>query len=120
MIKTVLALVGAASVAATGAAAQTAPTQAQTYGLNAIARGDMNAAEARLIAQRTEEPNEPSVLLNLAYVYGKTGRTIEAKALYNQILANDDVLMVTGNGEQAWSHVVARRALNRTAGFAAR
>lgn len=120
MIKTVLALVGAASVVTTGAAAQTAPSQAQTYGFNAIARGDLNAAEARLIAQRAEEPNEPSVLLNLAYIYGRTGRADEATALYNQILASDDVLMVSGKGEQIGSHALARKAMNRTTGIASR
>lgn len=120
MIKTVLALVGAASVVATGAAAQTTPSQAQTYGFNAIARGDLNAAEARLIAQRAEEPNEPSVLLNLAYIYGRTGRADEATALYNQILASDDVLMISGKGEQVWSHALARKAMSRTTGIASR
>ena len=118
MIRTVSILVGAALVAVTGAAAQT--TDAQRYGYNAISHADLTGAEARLIAQRAEEPNEPSVLLNLAYVYGKTGRMQEAAALYTQVLAGPDVMMLTGKRNQVSSHALAQRALDRTKGIAAR
>jgi pentatricopeptide repeat protein len=113
-----VALGGVAMLAMAG------PAQAQDtgkrYGYTAIERSDLAGAEARLIAQRAAEPNEPAVLINLAHVYGKTGRPDEAAALYQEILRNENVLMALGNGEPAWSHDLARTALNRSASFAAK
>lgn len=116
MDKLVLALLGGALVA-TAAGAQ---TQEQRYGFSAIQRADLAGAEARLIAQRAEEPNEPSVLFNLAHVYSKTGRADQAEALYRQILATDNVLMLTGSKQQIWSHDLAQRGLDRARQMASR
>lgn len=107
------------AVALTASAAN-AQTQEQRYGFNAIQRDDLSAAEARLIAQRAEEPNEPSVLLNLAHVYSKTGRVEQAAALYRQIMATDNVLMLTGSRQQIWSHQLAQRGLDRARQMASR
>ena len=107
----------AGAVFATSAMAQ---SQEQTYGFNAIARDDLAGAEARLSAQRAAEPNEPSVLLNLAYVYAKTGRTAQATALYNQVMAGQNVMMLTGGRQQVSSHDLAQRGLSRTAAMASR
>lgn len=114
--KTVLITLGAALVA-TAAGAQ---TQEQKYGFDAIQRADLTAAEARLIAQRAAEPNEPSVLINLAHIYTKTGRADQAAALYRQILAGENVLMLTGNRDQLWSHQLAERGLSRARQMASR
>ena len=97
-----------------------AQKQEQTYGFNAIAKDDLTAAEARLIAQRATEPNEPSVLLNLAYVYAKTGRYDQANALYRKVIAGENVLMLTGSRQQLWSHDVAQRGLDRARMMASR
>jgi thioredoxin-like negative regulator of GroEL len=110
------ALIGAALIA-TGATAQ---TQEQKYGFNAIAKEDLTGAEARLIAQRALEPNEPSVLLNLAYVYAQTGRLDQATALYRQVMAGENVMMLTGGRQQVWSHEIAQRGLDRARQMAAR
>lgn len=116
MSKLVLALLGGALVA-TAAGAQ---TQEQRYGFNAIQRDDLSAAEARLNAARLEQPNEPSVLINLAHVYWKTGRTAEAEALYRQVLTSDNVLMLTGGNQQLWSHQLAHKGLDRARQMASR
>lgn len=110
------AIIGAV-VLASAAAAQ---TQEQRYGFNAIAKDDLTGAEARLIAQRAAEPNEPSVLLNLAYVYARTGRFDLANAAYRQVIAGENVLMLTGSRQQLWSHDVAQRGLDRTRQMASR
>lgn len=107
----------AVSLAAGTASAQ---TQEQRYGFNAIQRADMAGAEARLQAARLEQPNEPSVLINLAHVYWKTGRTAEAEALYRQVLATDNVLMLTGANQQLWSHQLAQKGLDRARQMASR
>lgn len=107
----------AGTVFATSALAQ---SQEQTYGFNAIARDDLAAAEARLAAQRAAEPKEPSVLLNLAYVYARTGRVDQANALYREVKADENVLMLTGARQQVWSHELADRGLARTAAMASR
>lgn len=102
------------------ASAAGAQTQEQVYGFNAIQRNDLTAAEARLIAQRAAEPNEPSVLINLAHVYSKTGRFDQAESLYREVLAGENVLMATASRQGAWSHDLARRGLDRARMMAAR
>lgn len=101
-----------------------APAYAQDnsnpYGYDLIAHNNLNAAESRLIAQRAAEPDEPSVLLNLAYVYQRTGRVAEARALYESVLAQPDVLMALGNGRPASSHAIALKATGRSSAYAAR
>lgn len=97
-----------------------AQSQEQRYGFNAIQRDDLAGAEARLVAQRLQEPNEPSVLINLAHVYAKTGRMGQAEALYRQVLAGDNVLMLTGERHQLWSHDLAQRGLDRARMVASR
>jgi Flp pilus assembly protein TadD len=112
----VLALLGGALVA-TAAGAQ---TQEQRYGFDAIQRADLTAAEARLNAARLEQPNEPSVLLNLAHVYWKTGRIEQAEALYRQVLARDNVMMLTAGRSTIGSHQLAQKGLDRARLMASR
>jgi Flp pilus assembly protein TadD len=98
----------------------TAQTQEQRYGFNAIQRDDLAGAEARLTAARLEQPSEPSVLINLAHVYSKTGRIAEAETLYRQVLSTQNVLMLTGSNQQLWSHQLAEKGLNRARQMASR
>ena len=111
-----LTVLGAAFLAS----AAGAQTQEQTYGFNAIQRQDLTAAEARLVAQRAAEPNEPSVLINLAHVYSKTGRIEQAAALYRQVLAGDNILLATASRDGVWSHDLAQRGLERARTMASR
>jgi Flp pilus assembly protein TadD len=126
LVPVTVALVGAA-LSATAASAQLQmqvpppqPTQEQRYGFNAIQREDLTAAEARLVAQRVAEPNEPAVLLNLAHVYTRTGRADQAEALYRQVLGAENALMATASSRPVWSHDLAQRGLDRTRSIAAR
>lgn len=99
-------------------AAQAQP--ANPYGYDHIAAKNLQAAETRLIAQQAAEPDEPSVLLNLAYVYKKTGRAAEAASLYERVLGQPDVLMALGSGKPAWSHALAMKAMGRSTAYAGR
>lgn len=112
----VLALVGAALFTTTAAA----QTQEQRYGFDAIQRADLTAAEARLNAALLEQPNEPSVLINLAHIYWKTGRIEQAEALYRRVLASDNVLMLTGTRQNVGSHQLAQKGLDRARQVASR
>lgn len=118
MIKKVAAVSAVVIMAFAGAAH--AGDNANRYGFDLIAAKNMKAAEARLEAQRLKEPGEPSVLINLAYVYKTTGRTAEANALYNEVLTQPDVLMALGDGRPASSHEIAMKAMGRTMGYASR
>lgn len=106
--------------AALAQAPETYSSQEQRYGFNALQRNDLAAAEARLIAQLAEEPDEPSVLLNLAYVYAKTGREDQALQMYDQVLRLPDVQMALGSGKPASSHLLARAGKVRTSDIALR
>jgi len=97
-----------------------AQEQSNPYGYDQIATNNLKGAEKRLLAQSAEEPDEPSVLINLAYVYQRTGRAADARALYERVLAQPDVLMALGNGKPAWSHAIALKATGRSTDFAAR
>lgn len=94
---------------------------ADPYGYKAISVGNLGLAEANLKREQTVFPKEPSVLLNLAFVYAETGRATEAAALYRKALKVNNVLMsVPGSDQPGWSHDIARKGLNRGAVFAVR
>ena len=116
----VLRRCGIGLVLALVATAAGAQTQEQRYGFNAIQRDDLAGAEARLIAQLAQEPNEPSVLINLAHVYAKTGRFEQAEALYRKVMAADNILMLTASNRQVGSHELAQRGLDRARQMASR
>lgn len=97
-----------------------AGAQGNPYGYDQIAAKNLQAAERTLVAQSAVEPDEPSVLLNLAFVYKKTGRAAEANALYERVLAQPDVLMALGSGKPAWSHAVAMKGIGRSTAYAGR
>ena len=111
-------LAGAASATPT-VPVEVVPSDA-VYGYSQIAAQRYAAAESRLAEQRASEPREPSVLLNLAYVYAKTSRQGLASGLYEDVLALPNVQMELGNGKPAWSHDLAKRALSGNAAMASR
>lgn len=69
-----------------------------------------NAARA-LEAQTHADPFDESALLNLAYVYRRTGREAEAVRLYRRVLQLENAELNTTSGKPSWSHDVARAAL---------
>ncbi|MEN3746494.1 tetratricopeptide repeat protein [Sphingomonas sp. HF-S3] len=94
------------------------PAQAQTpasdpVAKSAIVQGDYVAAERRLIQELRIHPGRPELLLNLAAVYSQTGRVSEARGLYRQVIAQNDVLMDVSADRTAGSHTIATTGLRR-------
>ncbi len=92
-----------------------APLSAREAGYSAIATGDLGRAEKILTAERRIYPNRPELMLNLAAVYGKTGRVDAARALYTQVLERPAASMLMPSGAAASSHDVAERGLREIA-----
>jgi thioredoxin-like negative regulator of GroEL len=91
------------------------PVQAQDTSASAelISAGAYSKAETRLQSQLRANPESPEVMINLAALYAKTGRISEARVLYRQILAQDDVLMDLSETRTAGSHAIAQTGLRR-------
>jgi Tfp pilus assembly protein PilF len=113
-----MSFLGAAAVllAAAGspALAQESPSLVPVADM-AIVRGDFAQAETELQAQLRRHPDMPELLLNLAAVYGATGRTTEARNAYQRVLAQRDVDMDLRNGGQGGAHAIAELGLRRLA-----
>lgn len=108
-MRTMVMAAGAAvmAIAATSASAQ------DRMGYLSIAGGDLSAAQATLERERAIFPDRPELMVNLAAVYARTGRTAEARALYADVLDRDAIDLELGNGSTISSHDVARRGLLR-------
>jgi len=78
-----------------------------------IAAGAYAEAEQAIQSELRIYPGRPELLLNLAAVYAKTGRTADAKALYTRVLAQRDVLMDLSADKVAGSHAVATAGLKQ-------
>jgi Tfp pilus assembly protein PilF len=102
-----------------GTSASTASAQDLT-GYGAIMQGDFSNAERMLTAQRRIHPDRPELMINLAAVYGRAGRTDEARSLYEAVLDRPNLLMDVTPDETAWSHDLANAGLRRIGGGTAR
>jgi len=91
------------------AAAQTAVRVAH----DAITHGDLTHAETVLVAEQRVFPRNAEVLVNLAAVYASTGREREATALYQRVLASENVLLDRTADQSVSSHRIARIGLQR-------
>lgn len=89
-----------------------APAMAQDSSLAAreIMTGSYSAAEQKLLNQMRFD-QRPEVQLNLAAIYYATGRTEQARSLYEQVLQKDDVLMTVTTDRSAGSHAIAHAGL---------
>ncbi|MGB7404109.1 MAG: hypothetical protein WA906_00315 [Pacificimonas sp.] len=76
-------------------------------GFEAMMDGDWSRAEAQLAASETKLANDPARLLQLAELYRATDREAEADALYRQVLASDDMVLVLGDGRTVSAHNLA-------------
>lgn len=83
------------------------------YAHATIQRGDYASAERKLLAEARVFPNKPEVLLNLAAIYARTGRVIEARSLYQRVLTLQPVAMDVVDGQVAPSHLIADRGLRQ-------
>jgi len=97
----VLALAGAAAPA----------LAADETGYQAIAAGNLAAAERGILAEQKVYGNRPELMLNLAAVYRRTGREADARALYQRVLQRREVAMDMPSGAVVSSHELARRGL---------
>jgi Flp pilus assembly protein TadD len=109
--------VGLVCAAAITAMALAAPAMAQDGAIRtahaAIGNGDYDRAEQLLAAERRIFPQSPEVLINLAAVYARTGRSTQASTLYRQIMAQPDVLLDLSNDRAVSSHALAQAGLRR-------
>lgn len=90
----------------------TVPAMAgERTGFASIRAGDLSNAERTLVAERRIYPNRPELMLNLAAVYQRTGRSMAAASLYRDVLAQPAVTMDMPSGAIRSSHQVADQAL---------
>ena len=111
LINIVLVLFSLAGFAVAGYAEDNTSYQAE-----AIAKGKFADAEQGLLAILAENPNDPYALLNLAFVYNKTGDNVKAQDTYNKILtlkANPYADLASGKSESV--KTVARRGIAKLA-----
>lgn len=83
-----------------------------TYQVDLIAEGKLAEAEQGLLTVLEKNPNDPYALLNLAYVYQKSGNPAKAQGVYQRILelkANPYAELATGKPEAVKS--IARRGI---------
>lgn len=103
----VFLLAWAAAVAASPAVA------GDRTGYQAIVAGNLQSAEQRLMAERRIYPDRPELMLNLAAIYGQSGRLDQARSLYAAVLDRPAVSMQMAGGGLASSHDIANRGLGR-------
>ena len=121
MKKVLVSILVAAPLMAGCTTTATRQAAADPYAYKAIKAADFATAESRLLRESSRHPNEPSAMLNLAFVYAATGRTSDASALYRRALTAPNVLMdVPGAGEPGWSHDIAAKGLRRAPVMASR
>lgn len=107
MLKFLLA--GAALSIAVPALAQ--PTEvADPYGAGSISKERFGFIERKLEAAFQKGDRSPEVLLNLAAIRLKEGRSEEARDLYKAVLDQPNLDMATLNGS-AFSHEIAQRGM---------
>lgn len=82
-------------------------------GYQAIAAGSLTQAERTIDAERAIFPDRPELMLNLAAIYARTGRDVQARALYGEVLDRDAVAMDLADGSVASSHDLAQKGLSR-------
>lgn len=100
-----------AGLLATAATAQAAGKDEN--GFQQIMAGDLAQAERMLVSEHKAFPADPSLSLNLALVYARTGRSDAARSLYLDVLARPNEEMDMAGDATGWSHELARRGLKR-------
>jgi len=88
--------------------------ESSSYQAEAIASGKLVEAEQGLLAELEKNPNDPYALLNLAFVYQKSGNTVGAQQVYQRILElknNPYAELASGKPEPVKN--IARRGIAR-------
>lgn len=82
------------------------------YKADAIESGNLTEAEQGLQAVLAKDPNDPYALLNLAYVYQKSGDVAKAQQVYQRILElKDNPYAELTSGKQEAVKSIARRGI---------
>ncbi|MEQ9663057.1 MAG: hypothetical protein RLN87_10970 [Parasphingopyxis sp.] len=82
------------------------------YASEAIARGELGVAEARLERRIDEQGADAPSLLNMAAIMVETNRMARAASLYRSVLEGEDMLLEAGDGSAISAHAIASEALN--------
>lgn len=106
----------AAMVFVIGAGVPTLACAQDHTGYRQIATGDYGRAERTLAAELRAFPERPELMLNLAAVYRRTDRTVQARAMYDAVLTQPNILMDLSAETTAWSHELAQRGLRQLSG----
>lgn len=111
-----MAMLTVAAAMIPGAMIAMAASAQERTGYTQIASGDYARAEQTLVAERRIFPQKPELMLNLAAVYQRTGRSADAQALYADVLAQPNMLMDVAADRTAGSHDIARAGLRKLVG----
>lgn len=109
----------AAALVATSSAAALSQSDDRTA-YRAIAAGDFAAAVQTLEAERRIHPQRPELMLNLAAAYRRTGRTADARSLYQEVLERPVVMLDLADGRIVSSRDLATAGLARVTELASR
>lgn len=80
-------------------------------GAEQIARGDYAAAERIIVREQRLFPRDTDLLINLATVYARTGRTAEARRTYALAAAQPDETLETAGARTVSSRELALTGL---------
>lgn len=110
-----LALLGGAFCLAGTATAQPQEPAGRTgkaLAYEQIALGQLRTAERTLEAQGARDARDPGRLINLAVVYGRTGRIAEARAAFGAAMGAPEEMLVVADGRSVSSRDLAREGLD--------
>ncbi|MGB3721718.1 MAG: tetratricopeptide repeat protein [Pacificimonas sp.] len=105
-MKIILAL-AASTLAFSAAQAQEIGYAEDALAYSAMMDGNWERAERQLAASADELSADPARLLNLAQVYAATGRDADARAIYQQVLAGEDMTLVLSDDRKVSAHMIA-------------
>jgi hypothetical protein len=114
MGKLFIAAVGSVIVALgapVSAQSQEVEYPAGSLAYDTLSKADYARAEKQLAADRRVQRDDPARLLNYGLVMAKTGRPIQAEAMFRRVLSQEDIELVLADGSVDSSHDVARNAL---------
>ena len=114
MILLSLVSIGAALAAPAAAQPKEIEYPKGSLAYEALVAADYERAEQQLREDRRVHRNDPARLINYGLVLAKTGRAAEARKLFEQTLAEDEIELILADGRMLGSHEVARRGLRMT------
>lgn len=76
-----------------------------------IAQGQLTVAERTLAARNGRDARDPGRLINLAVVYGRTGRIEEARNAFAAAAAAPEEMLIAADGRDVSSRDLAREGM---------